>query len=635
MSITDKSLTLKILKKRYSTTTEMKNFLSEGANRRYMVGKLAPSLNKLVQILNLFGLPTETVKDCKLSWLSVGHIILIKRLQQFITEKNISKASELLDQLELIMEKTTYTMQEFLLLKAQVFELQKVNTRNILKIIDSALLLTYPTFSLEELSKTALLFVEPELIHIKAKSLAEEGDNVKAISILTDLLESMNLYSMTDKNRDKIFVQVYVTLANLHYKIGKFKELFNYCEQGIKLSIEIASGKFNPEFDLLIAMGKFKYKNDREGSRLHFMYAFVGFFLLGNAEKSKSIIKIANEKFGMNINLLGMDKLNFLIKSHRIFERSEPIDCKSIAQLIDRLCHQRGIKTANIYGGIISQQAYSKVISNQTEFDYINAEAMGQRLGIEIEIYDHYLVGTSEFNILNLRDAVNRKFVTQNFNGIDELLADLERYNLNGKSYKVITQYIKFLRTSQLQYNGEISSSEFRKALIDIMKETQPDFNEFSFASLYFTHTESMIANSIALSYADGEEVIAMKLYDEQLKLYKGIYTDEADGYRMLSALLSNYSTKGRISGNINKALGLLFEALTCEMSNKSLILSHVFLYNIACAYIQEEKCKADITAYFLLSYYSASSMANYCNHSKITAKYAKEKLETSCGVFV
>jgi len=511
--------------------------------------------------------------------------------------------------------------------------LQNYPHDDILNLIDKAVKLTYKHFTDGELGANPFTFHEPDLIYYRAKVLADMGDTNKAIKVLLNLLKSLNIFSMTDRHKDKILGMLYFTLCELLYITDRHDEQLKYAVDGSRLSVEVSSGRYVPDFEFLIAKSKCKSGNSPKESVKHFMHAYAGFFLLGQMKKVTEVVETAKNDFGLTLNLYGMEKLDSLIKNiDKELSRGIAVECKNPVELIERLCYERGFKVSRIYEGIIKRQSYSDVMSGKSGFRYFNLEAIGQRLGIDISIYDNYLLDTNDFKMVNLRDKIHTKSVKLDYNGMEGLLSEL--YELNKKKkYTVIGQFIAYVRVSMEYETQKISADVMRCKLTEVLKITHKSFNEANFQMLHLTRTEIAIINKIASSYKQDSGFNEVRIYEQLLSIHKRVYIDEVEGDRTLGMIYLNYSMAVGIRGNDKFAQELTSIGLVHDVSCKNLLLSHAFVYNIAYSKMLNGANKNDILPYFLLSYYGASSQSSYHNWSKGCMNNVKSKLLEFCGL--
>ena len=628
----NKLLTIQVLSKRLEDPYVLKLLRTEQNFRDIFEGKRYLGRNVMADMFGDLETPEDFLENHKLKKVSMTQILLAHKISGLMLHRDFDTANELLIKLESGTKNCTIAKQEHLLLKARLWLLENKPDSSVLELIDSGIKLTYHNYSDEKLGNTAFIFHEPDLVFLKAK-VTSKSQPTKAIDMLLSLLEDLSLYAMTDYQKNRQLAQIHPILCNLLYEAKRYNEAADYCYKGTKLTIEVSSGKDVPDYEYLTAKIKYKQTKDAEYSRIHLMHAFAGYLLLGEKEKAESIVEAAKSEFRITLDLYGMDSLFHLIKPTKVvLSRGIPVECKTIAQLINNLCNEKGIKPSKIYNGIIKKQAFYKALNEKSDFSYFNAEAMGQRLGIDIRLYEDFLLNDTEYKMIQLRDSIHVKLVQSRFDGFDEELNELRELNKKAKQSS-IDLFVEYADISKKHSVGEISNVVLRNEMESLLKTVHPTFNVFDFEKLNLTHTELSIVNHIAWSYGEQEFAIAVRIYEQLLSLHRRLFLDEVEGDKTLGMIYENYSSKLGMMEDFNNAHVIAKGGLEYELSCQSLVTSYTLIYNIGYIYWKQKKSKADLIPFFALSYFSANSLAQHRYTAKECATYANEKIKNICDV--
>ena len=619
---------VKIISERNKSDEVITSMLGEPNFRKVLKQKRSAGEGVLLDVLMEIGFPIDSFNQSKLSEIPMSHTIWADEVNQLISLKDYAKAAALLDRVEHEMSKIKLSRQEFLLLKAILFNAENKPANEVLDIIKEAIAITFPSYTDEVVGEASFVIHEPDLIYNKAVALSRLEKFDESISILISLIKSLNLHAMTERQKDKTLSPIYLTLCNLLYITGSYEELFKYAEEGCILTVEVSSGRYVPYFKFLEAKATLKTTGKPETCTSLLMEAYSSFLLSAEIEKANEVLECARNDFGLELELYGAEKLHDLFdQAPKIQSRGFAVECKNASELIKALSNKKGIQSNMVYGGIMTQPSYSNVMAGKSNFNYLNLEAMSQRLGIDISIYDNYLLGITDYQVIELRNEILKKVVLFDFDGLTSHTNELLKQNKKLKS-KVIMQFIEYALVKMSYYNEEIDLNEYRKQLKEILEITLSNFDESNFRHRHLTQTEIRIINQYGSSYDENKYMQGANIIDQLLYIHNRDYTDEVEGDRTLGMLYLNYSSLVGLAGNAHEAFTIAKEGLNIELSRKSLISSHGFTFNMA--YSLMEKNTTEALPYFILSYYSAKSMApchNWCKScAEATASTVSEK---------
>ena len=628
MAILNNIYVLSSMKERFENTEELKDLLVDPNNQRILKGKRKLGVSVLAELLDIFNFPKDTLTDSKLTKFPMKHTALVEKVKSLLENEMVNEANELFLQIEKDMVKSTLLKQEMLSLKAQLWFLQNRPAKEILALINEGLRLTFIKDADALPGKFSLMMFEPELIYTKALVIEKEGEIDKAIDLLLYLETNLINLSKTDKSKRKLLCYLYLTLCSFLYKAGRYKKVLEYSVKGSEQSVNITEARYIPDYSLLMAKAKHKLSVSSEQCRIHLMHAYAGYFLLGEIEKAEAIITTAQNEFGLTLELYGMEKLYYLVNHPvKILSRGISVDCNNLVEMIDRLCTRKNIHPSKIYEGIISRQAYSKSVNGNSNFGYFNAEAMGQRLGVDISVYDNFMLGDTDYEMLMLRDEILERIFTNNGYGDEKLLERLKFLN-EKRDIKVIEQFIDFAY-ALLSFHSRTNETDiFIQELVIIMQQTQPDFNLFDFSSLRLTRIEFMILNRIGGFYIRQNSPLAARLYSQLITMHKRIFTDEVDGHTIIRKFYNNYSTALSLAGNTHDTDEIIRDGINYIVSSKSLISLNGIFNDIGIAYSAQGKNKEEAVPFHVLSYFASGSMAPYITWCKTAVENAVSELE-------
>lgn len=624
---------LKIITERNKGNETIKSMLSDPNSRKMLAQNRPTGTGALIGVLMEIGFPIETLNQSKLSKIPMSHIVQADEIFQLINNHEYTDANKMLDQIEHEMSKFKLSRQEFLLLKARLYISINKSANETLDIIKEAIEITFPGYTDEALGTASFLLHEPDLIYNKAVALSQLKKYNESISILSSLVRSLKLNAMTDRHKNKTLSPVYLTLCNLLYSTGRYEELFLYSNEGSVLTVEVSSGRYIPYFKFLEAKATLKVTGRPKSCISLLMEAYSSFLLSGEKDKAKNVLESAKNDFDLTLELYGADQLHNLINQEfKILSRGFAVACKNPSELIEALCSKKGIPQKLIYEGIMTQQAYSKAMKGKSNFGFFNLEAMGQRLGVDISIYDNFMLGNTDYRVVELRNEIQKKVALFDFSGMTTLTDELLGWNEKLKS-NVIVQIIEYALVMRSYHNKEIDSNEYRKRLRKVLEITLCDFDENNFKHRCLTQTEICIINQCGSSYDVDEYMYGAKILDQLMYIHRRDYMDEVEGSRTLGMLYMNYSSLVGLAGNANEAFKLAKKGLSIELSRRGLTYSHGFFYNMAFTLLNKNKSEA--LAYFVLSYYGAKSMATYHNWCKGCAATVAETVKTNYGILL
>ena len=448
MVVMNSSYALRAIQERFESTDELISLFKDSNYKKVFNGRRAAGAKVFADMLDTLNFPKTTIIDSKLNKLPMNLANLIDRLKKLIQNKDITTAMNLFSQIEKKENTSVLVKQELLALKAQLWILERKPDVEVLRIIDEGLRITFFDLEKNSSNKTLLLMYEPELIYSKSLLMANSGKLDEAIELLYLLEKNLSLMSKADKNVRKLLCQVYIGLCSNLYKTGQHESVLKFADMGSAVSVSSSSGRYVPDFELFVANAKLKLFENPIICKIHLLHAYSGYLLLGEISNAENVLKNAQDNFGLKLELFGMNKLYSIVAQPlKILSRGISVVCNNIAEMIDMLCVERNVNPVSIYEGIISRQAYLKALNGYSVFNYFIAEAMGQRLGVDISIYNNYMLRANEYEMLELRNDIFNRYVKQNFTGVNELLIKLKKL-FNKRKIVPLEQFVDFIEAS-------------------------------------------------------------------------------------------------------------------------------------------------------------------------------------------
>jgi len=333
--------------------------------------------------------------------------------------------------------------------------------------------------------------------------------------------------------------------------------------------------------------------------------------ILGETEKADEVLTVAKEQFNLSFDLYNVNTLDFSDQYKVPYKRGYPVDCDSIGSMINALRKKANLSMTQLCKGIYSKSSLQRIEHEVWVGNYFNLEAIMQRLGRDISLYNNFFLSKKEFTALQLRDRTFSMIIEQRYTEAllyikeFELLEGFTNHNVNKQFIETAKTLIKIASNNEPLNNLDID-------WLEALKITCPDFEVHRIDEYNLTYNEVFIINQYASSLGRmGRILESIDIYERLIHNLTFKYVDEFEKSRMFSTLLFNCSSAlGRL-GRRSEALLLISDAESFERRHNRLIDLPGILYNKAYNLFMLGKEKESFS-YFVLAYYGTSMFANY-----------------------
>ena len=264
-------------------------------------------------------------------------------LSQHLDHKMLDEAMVLYSQLDKIIDKDyPINLQYMICQNVRIMELQDKPSEELIPQVIEALKLTMPDFDESSPGDKFLLLEESELFFTLARLYASMGKHEQAVSIIKDTLGGIGRQPFGERVRDRKNAQKLLDLCRCFIAMGNHSEALRHCDIGMDVSAKRSLGKEVPEFleikaDSMIGQGK------HQECESMLKQAYAGYLMLGEKSKSDLVLNKAREKYKMEFELYGMEKLDIKDVPFVPYRRGDVPQHSSIGELISKLRDRDGI----------------------------------------------------------------------------------------------------------------------------------------------------------------------------------------------------------------------------------------------------------------------------------------------------
>ncbi|MCL2227487.1 MAG: helix-turn-helix transcriptional regulator [Oscillospiraceae bacterium] len=605
---------------KYSKLDERSLYRIEGEGQ-------SPRQSAFESLVEATEIPMEGFVYPLLDALPMADILRCDRLNQALDIGDSALAETIIAEFEANPAFEEGVQRQFLLSKkARLLEQKGAPAEGILRLIDSAIAETFESFDESAIGKAVLILEEPELLHTKARIYAKAGDLNTAIRMLSLMKSSLIELPATDREKEQQLAPVLLTLSGCLIETGDYEKALEACGIGAEYSATRKNGELNPDFELNTAHA-LRGLNRMDECRKHLQHAYFGYALLGEMTKANNALKAARE-FGVSFNLYGVGELQMPVHPRAPYNRGEAVECDSIGTMVKALRERASLSLAQLSSGICDKSTLQRLEAGKGETNYFTLEAIMQRLGRDVNLYQSFFLSKSDFTALQLRDRINILIINRRFDDAIALLIELEK--MNGlKKQNVIKQFVEFSKAQIFAASYSSPQPEYRDMLLDALKVTYPQFDERNIGKHPLTYFEAAILNLYAgFCGHNGEPIRAVDMYERLLRTIKEQYKDEVELSRMYPAILVNYSSNlGRPEQRV-KALAIVEEGLVFLRTYGSVRKLPGILFNKGYNEIRLDREDGTIQS-IALSYYGASMFSQHgmLREKQIIGDVAKDSL--------
>jgi len=591
-------------------------------------GKQHPGSDTLKIILKTFDVPMQEMICPHLENQPMHVYTLRYMLTQSLNNKNLQEAEELFNELSQIMNLDGKINQQFYLCRqAKIMELKNEIPDNIITVVTEGIKLTFENFDENSPGDVVLIFEEPELFHVLANCYAKKGKFGKAIKIITDTYNGLQLLPIGERERDRRILPMLISLTELYYKIEKYKKALNICETGLKLSASSYYGQYTPDLLYIKANILFKSNSDNEYKKIIKM-VYAGYILLGEKQKALNIISEAKEKCNFEFETYGTENSKIPPFQKIPYSQGEMVACSTIGEMIRKLRKKAGLSLKELSQGICSIANLGKIENDEIQGHINYIEPILQRLGRDPLLYCNFFLSKDDFETRELRDSINLLISQRKYRKATKILNRLKKY----KAYKskANLQYIKSIEAEIFASNHQESHQETQKMLLDAIKITIPQFDESHIERYPLSLDESITISELAISVMEsGDLERAANIYDSLINNLNRRFIDEHEKFRVYDSTIANYTTcLGRLNKR-HKALDIIEEAEIFNRSRGRLMSLDLLIGNKAYNLLKLG-FKEQSLSYFVLSYYCFAMFSEFGENEnmKVSQRLIKENFE-------
>jgi len=224
---------------------------------------------------------------------------------------------------------------------------------------------------------------------------------------------------------------VLLSLSQYQLQAGNHNGVLDSCDLGAEFSASYMQGRLNPAFEHHRALALHGL-GIREECHLHLRHAYVGYALLGEKKSAENVQTESEEKFGIHLNLHGMDVLEWKALSKTIYNRGKHVDGSHLGEMIFNLRKTNKISMKTLSYGICSESALSNIENieinkeNPKNHDFYLLESIMQRLGSNVQLYHNFFLTKEDFFAVELRNKINRLLTQKRTKEAIASLAELE-----------------------------------------------------------------------------------------------------------------------------------------------------------------------------------------------------------------
>jgi hypothetical protein len=403
-------------------------------------------------------------------------------------ERGSNQHSAQLKSIEKLMK--PFTDKNELLILPYQYEQEALSTKAIQALKNNECINSTRRIIYEALAKTQsgendyidrpFLAFEPQLFHTLALTYAKDKNLPAAINILQNVLASVETYPPDESTKEVQVTPILLTLAECQTRNADYDNALTTCDNGFSIAARRNQGRYCPDFlrvkiQIYIAMG------NKEACYPLLAITYAGYVALNNGEAANEILTIARKQLDTNIETHRMETL--LRKPLPETAAEKPLcNITALGDMLKFYQSELNFKRKAIYTGLCDSSAFTKLELNKTKSPNIFlVEALSQRMGKNIGLYNSFHAPARQFNSWQLRDKIWVLIRAAKFKRAGELLEEFKTME-NKKRYQHIILR-QFIQTIEAVIYGSGHSKEnimpeYLGMLTAAIKLTHPNFNE-------------------------------------------------------------------------------------------------------------------------------------------------------------
>ena len=537
------------------------------------------------------------------------------QLSQALQTGDVELAQNLYDEITRLPGFNTPINRQYLLSqKAQLRYLKEEPFKSLITVIHEGITQTLHKYELTNLSNALLVYEEPILFHLMAKAYLREGDCANALLILKGMRDSFNKLPIDDIERDETLAPILLTLSVTLIREGEYTQAIGVCDEGLEISATRNHGAYTPAFlhNKAICL---RCLGDDESARKTYRLAFFGYEMLHKRNKAQEVLD-ETHKHNLTFETYGVEKLEYVPITGYAYKCSEMIPCKNIPELIKNTRIHLGLTQEDVFQGICSKSTYSKIENNRTEPNHYLLEAIFQRLGLDINLYCRFYLGTKNFEIYRQRERMHQLLIKKRYAEAEEMLVELEKHD----EYKEGCN-LQFLLTAKATFylNRNGFTPEYLRMLFDALAVTWPDYNEEEINTKRLTHYETTIINQIAgYYYSNGIYINAEKICIRLIDKFNTQSIDETEKMKLYATVIYNYSSCLNEMKQYDESMKLIRNGIKFDRERGRFLSLSQLIYLWAFNLFDADRQKESVP-FFAIAYYGSYILDEYGKSSYVS----------------
>ncbi|MCL2285563.1 MAG: tetratricopeptide repeat protein [Firmicutes bacterium] len=427
-----------------------------------------------------------------------------------------------------------------------VFALQNnESTSDIRQIITQALAETNADEN-DYINKPLIAF-EPQLFHILAMTYAKDNDMDTAITILKNVLDSVEAYPPDDRTKEVQVTPMLLTLARYLLQVEDYESALATCNIGFNFAVRRNQGKYCPDFmhiEILIHIAT----GNKEACHPLLAKTFAGYVGLNNAKAANEILTIAHKQLDMPIATYGMELiLHDMPPDTPVAQPQRNIT--TLGDMLQSFMGQTSFKRKVIYGGLCDSSALTKLEMNKTKSPNIFlVEALAQRMGRDIGLHHSFHAPAKEFKTWQLRDKIQVLMRERKFTQAGKQLEELKLLESKKRYQHVILRQFTQLTEARIygrKHSKDNEMPEYLEMLTVAIRLTIPGFDERDDIANYpLTMQEAVTINCMAAYYHyKGDHMHAERMYRKLFQNIEAHWKDDTLKSQLCGNLSFNHSS--------------------------------------------------------------------------------------------
>jgi len=472
--------------------------------------------------------------------------------------------------------------------------------------------------------RDALIFEEAPLLHNLAGIYMREGDSTRAISLLTSILTGLKLLSQDDRDKERMYAPILLTLAECYMKEKNYDEVLNVCDAGHKIALKRNNGFHVPDFTRL-KIYCLNMLGENDELPVLITQTIAGYLLLRRHSKADSLLQFA-EEYNITINTHDMETVRQPLPQPN-FTYGKTVSCNNIGDLIAGLRFEEGLTLECLSEGLCAFSTLNKIESKSYPLDRVYLlEAIMQRLGRYIDHYFSTFPTREDFKNKQMRDEVNTLLVTRKYREAEKLLETLAAQKSFTDSHSINKQFIEKARASI--YCGTIGYDtkhmEMLHNALNITRKKEFDIKQV--ANTRLTYYDITIINQMANNLClNGQMREGLRLFEDLIESMDRYYVDEREKARTYTMVLDNYAIFLWRTKRYEESLEVATTADELDAKYRGLRTLPGISSNIACSMLSLGD-KKNCRPYFALAYYGSMLVGRQDNVDAI-ASHVKEQI--------